>query len=315
MFDIIIAKLLHTNQPQDILLFIGLELLFWSLLSFILVQLLPRKYKPYKKEMFFFFVVINLGLLFIGIVLTLVMILFGLAWATHRISRPSYESINFEEQVAQFPVVYSEFQEGLLSVEGEHKTAISTDEKIKSLKILYDSNAQSNIEKIKHFLSDDSDETRLYAFALISSFEKKLNNQLKEIEVKIKHTKDPKRADTYRFKLANTYWQFIFHGVANIQLTGFYTQKIEAQLKKIEHYPKSFILLGKIYIFNREFDKAEKAFYRATELGIPQNAISTFLAEIKYEQGKYNEIAQHIIPEEFNLDLRLKPLTKMWSAS
>ena len=313
--SLVVALLQEQNSVEQILWFVGAEMAFWFLFSLILIAFLPSKYKKYQKEIFLFFLVINIGLLLIGIVLTLIMILFGLSWATHRVSRPSYETIYFEEQVAEFPMVYSEFHEGILALKSTHQEEISSDEKIKSLKILYDSYAQGNIGRIQDFLSDSSDETRLYAFALISTFEKKLNHQIKDLQNKIAYAHSSEHKERYSFELAQVYWQFIFHGVANEQLTGFYTQKIENILSTIHSNSSAFVLLGKIKIFNKEYSEAEAYFYKAIDLGIPKKAMSTFLAEIKYGQEKYNDIAQYILPEQFDIDLRLKPLIQVWRDS
>jgi len=300
------------NSPEQLVWFILAEVVFWATFSLVLIQFLPTKYKKHQKEIFIFFVVINVGLMLIGVLLTIIMLLFGLSWATHRISRPSYEIVYFEEQASQFPMVYSEFHEGILALKSENHGDITSDEKIKSLKILYDSNAQGNIGRIQHFLSDSSDETRLYAFALISTFEKALNQRIKELQEKISYAHSPEYKERYHFELAQVYWQFIFHGVASEQLTGFYTQKIEDILHDIKSNSSAFILLGKIKIFNKEYDDAERYFYKAIELGTPKEAMFTFLAEIKYSQKKYNEISKYILPSEFNIDLRLKPLIQVW---
>jgi tetratricopeptide (TPR) repeat protein len=312
IFINLLTILQHKNSWDIIILFTIIEISFWTLFSFILVQFLPKKYRRYKKEIFLFFAIVNIGLLFIGFILTVIMVLFGLAWATHRVSHPSYEIIDFDEQLSNFPIVYSAFQEGILTMEGQHRDELSSDIKIKSLKILYDSNAQGNIGKIKNFLSDSSDETRLYAFALVSSFEKKLNDRLTQLYKKGKSKKSKKELESHNFELAQTYWQFIYHGVADEQLSKFYTKKIENILNNIKNNPSAFVLLGKIHIFNRNYNKAEEAFNRAIELGIPSNMVATFFAEIKYGQKKYNSVSNYIIPEEFNLDLRLKPLVSMW---
>ena len=314
-FNSILSLLEEQNSSNTILIFIGGEILFWMIASLILILFLPKKYNLYKKEIFLFFVVINIGLLFIGILLTIIMVVFGLSWATHRVSRPNYESVNFEEYLSEFPVVYSKFQEGILTIEGQHTHDITTDEKIKSLRILYDSNAEGNIEKIKHFLADNSDETRLYAFALISSFEKKLNSQIKEIQKKIQKSDDEKERNQHRFELAITYWQFIFHGVASEKLSGFYTKKIEQTLQKIQNLPSAFVLLGKIHIFNKEYTQAEQSFLKAVELGLPKESVFTFLAEIKFAQKKYNEVSNYISHELFDIDIRLKPLAETWVKS
>ncbi len=307
--------LMQTNTLEQTSLFFLIELLIWSLFSLLIVQFLPRRYRPYKLEVFLFFTLINVGLLFTGMILTLTMLLFGLSWATHRISRPSYESIHFQELISDFPMVESKFHEGILALESQHTESISSDEKIKSLKILYDSNAQGNIGQIKKFLSDSSDETRLYAFALISTFEKQLNQGIKLLQEQLENTQDRVLLERHSFELAQTYWQFIFHGVATEQLTGFYTQKIEETLKNTTQNNNAFVLLGKIKIFNKSYDEAEQYFLKAIELGTPPNALATFFAEIKYEQKKYNEISQYIIKEEFEIDLRLKPLVPIWSRS
>ncbi|CAA6826955.1 MAG: Extracellular Matrix protein PelE [uncultured Sulfurovum sp.] len=304
--------LMQQNSTELILLFIFVEVVFWFILSFLLIQFLPKKYRQYKKEIFLFFIVLNIGLLFIGVLLTVIMMLFGLSWATHRLSRPNYETVYFEEQVAEFPIVYSKFQEGVLIMEGHQQDSLSTDEKIKSLKILYENNAQGNIARIKLFLSDSSDETRLYAFALAATFEKNLNDRIKSLQDKIQTITDPKELEDVTFTLAQTYWQFIFHGVVNEQLSGFYTKKIATLLKANENNPSSFILLGKIHLFNGKLEDAESAFFKAMQLGVPKEALYTFLAEIKYGQKKYREIPQYIIEDEFNIDLRLKPLVQMW---
>ena len=304
----------NTNNTEDVLILIAIEVFVWTFISFILIQFLPKKYKVHKKEIFLFFVVINIGLLFVGILLTLIMVLFGLSWATHRVSRPHYEMVYFQEQIADFPMVYSAFNEGLVSVDNEYKGKSSSDEKIKSLKIIYDTNAQGNIGKIQHFLADSSDETRLYAFALVSTFEKKLNQQIKETQARIAEADNPKDTEQQLFELAQVYWQFIYHGVASEQLTGFYTQKIEKILAAIQSNTSSFILLGKIEIFNKEYDQAEKFFNKAIGLGIPRSSLSTFFAEIKYGQKKFDEVSQYILAEEFEIDLRLKPLISVWKS-
>lgn len=307
----IFQRLEHQNSIENILIFMLFEVIFWSIFSLFLTLFLPKKYKKFKFEIFIFFLVINVGLLFIGFILTVIMVLFGLSWSTQRVSRPIYESINFEDELSNFPIVYSKFQEGILTMEGSHRDSLSSDVKIKSLKILYDSNAQGNIGKIKNFLSDSSDETRLYAFALVSTFEKKLNDRITELQKRIRDA-EGESLEQYQFELANTYWQFIFHGVADEQLTGFYTTKIENILKNIKSNPSAFMLLGKIHLFNKRYIEAEIAFFRAMELGVPKRATYTFLAEIKFGLKRFNDVKNFILKDEFNIDLRLKPLITMW---
>jgi tetratricopeptide (TPR) repeat protein len=249
-----------------------------------------------------------------GVLISIVILLFGLTMATNRVRKPRYVIINFEEYTASFPVVYSKFHEGVLAIGARHQESISSDEKIKSLKILYDSKAQGNIAKIKLFLADSSDETRLYAFALVSASEKKLNDQIKEIKEKIEKSSDERKIEEYYYNLAQTYWQFIFHGVANEHLVLFYTDKIESTLQNIKHKANASILLGKIHLFNKKYTEAEASFQRAIELGANRESISTFLAETKYEQRAYNEVSKYMQNELLTIDLRMKPLYEIWKS-
>ncbi|SFV50218.1 Extracellular Matrix protein PelE [hydrothermal vent metagenome] len=305
-------NILQETNSWNILLFIGVEILFWMVISAILILFLPRKYRIHKKEIFLFFLIMNVGLLVMGVVITLVMLLFGLSMATSRIHKPRYEMINFEEYTSSFPMVHSKFHEGILAIGTKHNKSISTDQKIKSLKILYNSNAQGNIGKIKLFLSDSSDETRLYAFALISASEQKLNGQIKEIKSKIDKCKDKKKLEEHQYNLAIAYWQFIFHGIANEHMVLFYTKKIEEILQEISHRANASILLGKIHLFNKRYFEAEEAFKRAIELGVNESSVATFLAEAKYEQREYSEVSKYMQNEEFTIDLRMKPLYEIW---
>ncbi|MCH9739672.1 MAG: hypothetical protein K0U38_02345, partial [Epsilonproteobacteria bacterium] len=267
----------------------------------------------YKREIFLFMVILNFGLLFMGLLLTLVLMLFGLSWATYRVSRPTYEVMDFETYFAQLPMVSSKFHEGVLDV-STHKNwkNISNDEKIKSLRILYENNEQNNIGRIKQLLSDGSEEARLYAFSLISSYEKELNDNLKKLHKHIDETTVQEELDNYRFLLAETYWQFIFHGVADSHLIDFYTQKIEEVLGESTPSGRGSVLLGKIYLFNQKYNLAKSHFHNAIALGIPEHFIYTYLAEIEYELKNYNAVPQYIVHEDYNLMLKMKPLYQMW---
>jgi len=309
-----LSSILQETSSWNIFLFLGVETLFWAVLSLFFLFFIPKEYKIHKKSIFFFFLVINVGLLFMGIVITLVMLLFGFRMATSKVFKPKYGMINFEEYTSSFPVINSKFHEGVLAIGGEKQRLISSNEKIKSLKILYDSNAQGNIEKIKLFLADSSDETRLYAFALVSAAEKRLNSHIKELRDKIDKCADKGKLEGHYFNLAQTYWQFVFHGVANEYLVGFYTEKIEDTLHKISHKSNASILLGKIHLFNHKYIEAEESFREAITLGASLESVSTFLAESKYGQRAFNSVSEYILQEEFSIDLRMKPLYEVWKS-
>lgn len=306
----------NTHEWDIVLIILGLTFLFWGLVSFGMIYLFPRRYRAYRREIVIFMMIMNFTLLFMGVLFTLVMLLFGIAWATHRMSRPSYEEMDFEEYYAKLPVINSQFHEGIIDVSTHgHWADISTDEKIKSLKILYESNDQNNIGRIKNFLGDSSEETRLYAFSLVSAYEKELNDNLKKLQKLFNHASDIEEAEHYAYLLAENYWQFIFHGVADGHLTTFYTEKIESILDRSRSTARVSMLLGKIYLFNHNLETAQQHFHHALEQGMDPAVVNPYLAEVAYERKEFNRIADYIMSEEHTVSLRLKPICQMWSPS
>ncbi len=83
----ILNRLESRNSIEDILILIAVEALLWSIFSLFLTLFLPKRYKPYKFEIFIF-LVINIGLLFIGFILTIIWFYLDSLGQHNRVSRP-----------------------------------------------------------------------------------------------------------------------------------------------------------------------------------------------------------------------------------
>lgn len=314
LYPHLISILQQPNEWDTLLILIFALLLIWGTVALIISFLLPKRYRLYRRQIFIFMTVMSFGLLFLGLLFALLMLIFGIGWATYRQSRPDYGVMDFEGYYAQLPLIDSRFHEGIIDISTHgHWKEVSTDEKIKSLKILYESKDRHNIGRIKKFLSDSSEETRLYAFSLISSYEEKLNSDLKKLTKHLYEAKDETEKDHYAYLVAETYWQFIFHGIADSQLTTFYTQKVEKKLQMSRPNSKVSMLLGKIYLYNREFATAKNHFKKAIEQGMPQQAANPFLAEIAYEMRAFNRIPDYMHRDEHGVNLKMKSICQMWS--
>ena len=258
---------LQEENSWKLVFFMFVLIIFWTVFVYLSMKLIPKKYYMYKKEIILFLVTLNFGLLFMGLFLTIALLLFGLYWATFKVSRPIYSGIDFEQYFTKVPMVDSKFHENVLHAESSKESGIDTYEMIKSLETLYGSAEQNNIAKIKHLLSSSTDEVRLLAFSQISSYEQELLKRLKEFKEKKNRAKTEEEFESYNYLLAETYWQFIFHGVADQHLVDFYIEKIEKYLSMSGYSISVAILNGKINLYRKEYLVAKEYFLKALHLG------------------------------------------------
>ena len=304
---------LEEENSWKLIVFMFVIIVFWALFVSLAMKLMPKKYYMYKKEILLFLVTLNFGLLFMGLFLTIALFLFGLYWATFKVSKPIYERINFEQYFTKIPMVDSKFHEDVLHIESSKESGIDTNEMIKSMETLYGSAEQNNIDKIKHLLSSTTDEVRLLAFSQVSSYEKELLKRLKEFTKKKNSARTEEELESYNYLLAETYWQFIFHGVADQHLVGFYIEKIEKYLNMCGESISVAILYGKINLYRKEYLVAKDYFLKALHLGASEHQVFSFLAEVEYELKNFNNVGAYMLNEMFNIDLKMKPYYMMWS--
>jgi hypothetical protein len=307
-----LLSFLQEENSWKLLIFMLIIAIFWIVFIYLLLRVFPRKYQFYRREIFFFLVTLNIALLFMGMLLTASLLLFGLYWATFRMSKPVFEVINFEQYFTKIPLVESKFHEGVLSLNGHKDGEIKTEEMIKSLETIYESADQNNIGQVKQFLSSNTDEVRLIAFSQISSYEKLLTKKPKELELRLSRAKSKEEREECNYLLAETYWQFIFHGVADTHLIGFYIGKIERHLKLSGRNLNVYILYGKVHLYNKKYEVAKECFLEALKCGVPKHLVYSYLAEIEYELRNFNNVAQYISNDMFDLDLKIKPYHMIW---
>ena len=304
--------LLQEESSWKLIVFMLLLIGLWTIFVSFAVKFLPKKYNVYKKEIILFLVTLNFGLLFMGLFLTIVLLIFGLYWATFKVKKSDYKRIDFEEHFTKIPTVYCKFQENVLHQEPSKECNVDTYEMIKSMETVYNSAEQNNISNIKHLLSSEIDEIRLLAFSQISAYEKELLKRVKKLEEKKENAKTKDEIESYNYLLANAYWQFIFHGVADQNLVSFYLEKIEKYLQMSGKSVPVSILYGKISLYKKEYRIAREHFLRALHLGAAKHQVFSFLAEVEYELRNFNKVGDYMMDKMFNLDLKMKPYYVMW---
>ena len=308
-----LISFLQEENSWKLIIFMFVLALFWIIFISLLLKFFPKRYQFYKREIFIFLVTLNVALIFMGLLLTASLLLFGLYWATFKISKPAFASINLNQYFTKIPFVESKFHEGILNLNTHKNTVIQKEEMIKSLETIYNSAEQNNIGRVKQFLSSNSDEVRLIAFSQVSSYEKLLTKKPKELELKLNNTKIEEKREEYNYLLAETYWQFIYHGVADKHLIEFYIEKIEKHLKSSGKNINVYVLYGKINVYNKKYKSAKTYFLKALDAGVEKHLVYSYLAEIEYELRNFNSVFQYINHDMFDLDLRIKPYYMIWS--
>lgn len=276
-----------------------------------LTMILPKKYRKFKIELIILLTSINFALIFIGFILSLVMFLVGLKLSTREIKRSIIDDVDITSFTDEFPIIKRMFGEGVISAMSTGEIDYGADKKIKALSLLSSMKIEGSIGKIKLFLSDSSDETRLYAFALIAEHEKELNTRIQELKKALEE--NPDEADEIHTKLASIYWEFLYLGIADENLINFYTTKIRDSVAQTSLTAKGALLLGKIAILDKDYTEAKKYLKTALVLGEEKKAVLPYLAEVNYELREFDKIQQLMTSmSDAHIDLKLKPLYEAW---
>ncbi len=186
----------------------------------------------------------------------------------------------------------------------------SVEEKILTIKLF--SQSLEEIEKLNYFLQNP-DESRLYAFSLISKLEKEYQDRIKELQDIFEKDKDPQVA----LKLAEAYYEFSVSGLISRELTNFYLERARefAQYahNKIGDKYEVLLIAGRIA---KALGDCGNAFYFLEKLYSQHQTfnITLELAELYFLTGnlsKLKEIMRTLV-ERFPY-LSEDPVTKVWT--
>ncbi|WP_457642051.1 tetratricopeptide repeat protein [Persephonella sp.] len=174
------------------------------------------------------------------------------------------------------------------------KRELPSDLRLKAFLFLTEIKSPESVRLLKYGLADQNDEIRLLSFSVLDKIEKKLNEQIHENLEKLKETKDiHKKGEIYR-DLAKLYWENIYIGMADKEITDFYLNEAEKYAIKsldiIKDDPYIHLLLGRLYLIKDRLEDAYKYLVKALNSGIPEFKVVPYLAEIFYRKKKYSEI-------------------------
>ena len=296
-----------------------LHVIISILIAYVSSNYLHVRFKTSKRRVFAFIFLFNISLPIIGYISSI--------WITYFTKHVRYQKeikrvnfIDLEQFEYNFISIQREFGEGSIQEMLLNKY-VPTEKKIKALVSLAENISQNNIQIIKNTLSSKDDEVRLYSFAIVDKIERDINSKIYSTLNLFKTTEDKVEKASLARDLAFLYWELVYYELSDESLKSFLLKEVVnyiniAQEVHADDY-KLCVLLGRVYMMNKEYELASIQFTLANELSPNELAyIMPYLAEINFITGHYS-VVKSIINEASGLDLnsKLYPIVEQWRIS
>jgi len=277
---------------------------------------IPALYHPQKRKITLFLALFNFMIPILGLISAWMLLLWGFHKSQEIHIEKEIEEVDMEELSEGFPVVERIFGEGSLQSLIKNDNA-PTHRKIKALTLLTQMKSKASLALIRETLSDPDDEVRLVGFSMIDNMEKKINEKIHHLKIMINTRKTAEEKAQYHKELAFTYWELLYQGLVDQQLTTFLVENILHEISEAEKVisddAKLFKLEGRVLLGEERYSEAKAAFVKALDLGIPKHEVASFMAEIAFRERNYTRIAywmQKTPPRSINYQLHA--LRNLW---
>lgn len=268
---------------------------------------------------FIFFLLFNFSMPVIGYISSL--------WISYYLKNGVYTEkikktglVDLEEFGYNFINIHREFGEGSVQDMLKNKY-VPTEKKIKALVSLSDNMSQGNMHIIKDSLSSSDDEVRLYGFSIMNKTERELNSKIYRLLKSFKSSDDTDQRASMAKELAFLYWEMVYFELSDDSL-------VEYLLQEVAHYidvamethfedPNLYVLLGRVYMFKKDYVNAELQFTLAERYSDDKlSYVMPYLAEINFISGDYDKV-KSILKQAQGLDLnsKLYPIVEQWRVS
>ncbi|WP_345991083.1 hypothetical protein [Sulfurimonas sp. HSL-1716] len=301
-----------------------LYLFFWHLGISLLIAIgsslyLKSRFSSSRIQSFVFFLLFNFSMPVIGYISSL--------WISYYLKNGTYTQkikkttlLDLEEFEYNFINIHREFGEGSVQ-DMLLNRYVPTEKKIKALASLSDNMSQGNMHIIKNTLISSDDEVRLYGFAIIDKTERELNGKIYRLLESLKSSEDVKTKASIAKDLAFLYWEMIYYELSDDSLVEYLLKEVVNYIDKaLEVYfedPKLYVLLGRVYMFKKDYVNAELQFTLAEKFSEEKlNYVMPYLAEINFISGDYEKV-KSILKNAQDLDLnnKLYPIVEQWRVS
>ena len=308
--------LTKTHDVTTLFLFLLLHAFFAAAMAWAQGYFIPSLYQKQSNEIRVFLGLFNFMVPALGLVFSWILLLWGFRKSQDIRIGKEIEEVDMEELSEGFPVVERIFGEGSLRSLITSATAPSQ-RKIKALTLLTQMKSKASLALIRETLRDPDDEVRLVGFSMIDNMEKRINEKIHHLKIKITAHRDPQKKAQYHKELAFTYWELLYQGLVDKQLTTFLIENILHEIDEAEKYITDdtalYKLEGRVLLGERRYGDAKAAFVKALDLGIPKQEVASFMAEIAFREKNYSRIAYWMRKTpKHSINYQLQTLRDVW---
>lgn len=150
-------------------------------------------------------------------------------------------------------------------------------------------------------VTDKEDDIRLFAFSCIDNIDNTLTEKIGNLRLKLEKSE----STSMLIQIGELYWEFYYLGLSDGAITKTYLDFALLYFEKAaskEPRGQVYIKLGRVHLAQNNLHEAEKCFQRAIELGILEEKVSLYLAEIAFRRKEYFKVAQLLRVIDENLD-------------
>jgi tetratricopeptide (TPR) repeat protein len=271
---------------------------------------LPVKYKHHKKLTLSFFCIFNFALPVIGVLGSLMALVYPLHTpkTKHEVTWKASEKFVLPDKPGEFSL-YQYSSGSLQGILLHHNDVSKREEVVRAARHLP---AKASVPLFKIAISDTSDDVRLLAFAALESIETAINKNL--LESKRSFSANPTQSEA--FDIAQQYWELCYLGIASSALHELYLKNAKRYLEKAEAIAPSSsakLLLGRVLTAQGDPSMAINLFSQALEQGANIKQVAPYLAEAAYDAKQYSQVKQCLAHIPGHTGNKLSQVKEYWS--
>ncbi len=192
--------------------------------------------------------------------------------------------------------------------------------RLKAFLFLTEVRSPESIKLLRYGLSDENDEIRLLSFSVLDKIEKRLSEQIHNNLERLKNLGDEKEKGYIYRELSKLYWEIIYIGMADKEITGFYLNESEKYALKskdiIKDDPYVDLLLGRIYLLKGNLKDSYTYLTKALNSDIPEFKVAPYLAEVFFRNREYGRVRDFLKRYPYlKYDPFFYPVAVLWEES
>ncbi|MEA3523270.1 MAG: hypothetical protein U9R50_09860 [Campylobacterota bacterium] len=317
---------------DSLFVFYAVHAVVSALIAFIASFFLLKRFEDNKHLFIGFVFLFNIAMPGVGYLFTIWVIYYLLSVQYDKLlNNVSY--INMIEFETEFPEIQRIFGEGSMSDLLSNGLA-PTSLKMKALVSMADNITQKNLSLIKNSLSDKDDEIRLYSFAIIDKIERGINKSIHQklnsfqensenmSNIDSKDITEKEREEYIKLaeELTYLYWDMVYFELSDEDLKKYILQEVKRYAKIVLNAHLNHIginvLLGKVYLMEKEYENASTCFAVAIENENETGFTHPYLAEIFFNQKNYRSTKSLLSNAKIlQMNGTLYPVVEQWKSA